>query len=205
MAAGDFWAKPLAVRWPPANKAPVWGAVRQPTAPRPSRTSSCLEPHDLEEKKMLDAALRKVKSPSMVQRRIASPQSMKFLERAKKRLAVTDGMSVGCSEEIAMRTGGCRGRSRSGQDEGGSLSAGRSRRCECRGPTIEGQIGSIGVDHRPSTTRVFASSRKHPFKGGKTSSAVLCRRCVAINSKISVVGWTTKQAEMQIGHGFVNK
>ena len=44
------------------------------------------------------------------------------------------------------RYGGRRGRSRSGRDAGGSLCGGRSRRrCESRGPTLEGQIGSVGV------------------------------------------------------------
>ena len=45
-------------------------------------------------------------------------QCVMFLERPKKKIGgCRNGTSVGCPEEIAMRTGGCRGRSQSGQDE----------------------------------------------------------------------------------------
>ena len=127
---------------------------------------------------MLDAALLKAKTQALVppvEDRIA--QCVKFVERAKKRLAVaeTEFQSAvqkksQCEQEVAE----------------GEADLVRMREevpvpADPDEDANKGQIGSIGVDPRPSTTRVSGSSRQHPFKGGKTSSGVLCRRCVAFN------------------------
>ena len=128
-----------------------------------------------------------------VEDRIA--QSMKFLERAKKRLAVanTELQSAvqkksQCEQEVAEAEA----------DLARMREDGRSRRrCVCRGPTIKGQIGSIGVDPRSSSTRVGGSSREHPFEGGKTASGMLCRRCVAINGARSQLLVGRKEGALQ--------
>ena len=128
VVAGDSWAKttcsPLATRQQSSSGARFTSHQRLKVgaecASTRSRTSSqarrgprssvdTSEPDDLKEKKVLDAALRKGKSQAVVppvEDRI--DQSMKFLERAKKRLAVADvGLQSAvqkksqCEQEVA--------------------------------------------------------------------------------------------------------
>ena len=103
-----------------------------------------------------------------------------------------------------MRTGGCRGRRRSGQDEEEvPVPADPDEDAKAEVQRLKArQFQLESIQGRPTRESVEAAE-KHPFEGGKTASVVLCRRCVAINGARSqlLVGRQTSGTPRCIGHG----